>query len=75
MVDSVVRKSQEDLKQVVTYPLSNQDDYHRFSATHIAYVALILNTEVPKSFKEAMKDKRFQNAMGFEVEALEENKT
>ncbi|KAL1204159.1 hypothetical protein V5N11_026656 [Cardamine amara subsp. amara] len=59
----------------VLYPLAVQDDTHRFSETHIAYVAAIVSTVEPRSFKKAMEDERWRNAVGSEFGALEENKT
>lgn len=44
IVHSVDSKPQADLNETVVYPISNQDDVHRFSETHRAYVAAIITT-------------------------------
>lgn len=54
VVNSVQLKSAEPK---VVYPVLNNDDVHRFSERHIAYVTTIITTTEPKSFREAMKDK------------------
>lgn len=59
----------------VIYPVSNTDDVHRFSERHIAYVTAIIMTTEPKSFREAMKDKRWRDSVGKEIVALEDNET
>lgn len=59
----------------VLYPIQAQDDVHRFSKTHVAYVAAIIPNLEPKSFKKAMEDERWRTAVGSEYGALEYNNT
>ena len=46
-----------------------------FSTGHQAVLAAILAGVEPKSFKEAMQDKIWRDAMGDEIDAFEQNKT
>lgn len=46
-----------------------------FSPGHKAFLAAVLAGNEPRGYKEAMKDKVWNNAMHFEVDALEENST
>ena len=47
----------------------------RFSPAHTAFLAAVTKGVEPKSFAEAMQDKRWRNAASFEISALEENGT
>ena len=64
-------KSNQDL----LYPISNYVSYGRFSATHTAYQVSTGKITPPKTYKQAVLDERFRNAMGTEVVALEANRT
>lgn len=46
-----------------------------FSTGHQAFLAAILSGVEPKSFKEAMQDKIWRDALGDEIDAFEQNKT
>lgn len=57
------------------HPLSNYHIYDRFSPSHRSYlVALSIATE-PRSYREAMQDKLWKEAMRLEISALELNDT
>ncbi|CAA7032085.1 unnamed protein product [Microthlaspi erraticum] len=58
-----------------TYPIGNYVNCNRFSETHTAYLVAITENIEPRSFKTAMGLKQWQQAMGKEVIALEENET
>lgn len=57
------------------HPLSDYHIYDRFSQNHRSYlVALSIATE-PRSYREAMQDKAWREAMRLEIDALELNET
>ena len=47
----------------------------RFSAAHTAFLASVTGGVEPRSFAEAMKDKRWRDAVSFEITALEDSGT
>ncbi|KAJ0540475.1 putative RNA-directed DNA polymerase [Helianthus annuus] len=55
------------------HPLSNFVSYEKFSSSHKAFLAAIDSHDEPKTFKQAMQDKRWKEAMEKEIRALEEN--
>ena len=55
------------------YPIANYVDCERFSPQHQAYLAAITSGVEPKSFKQAVKDERWNNAMSSEIDAQERN--
>lgn len=57
------------------YPLAHYITCDRFSARHRAFLAHIDTGREPTTFSEAVKDKRWRDAMGAEIEALEKNGT
>lgn len=65
----------ENSKGNSLYPIRNYVGCTRFSATNRAYLAAITTAVEPKTFKQAMQTKVWKNAMGSEVDALEENGT
>lgn len=60
---------------MVQYPISNYVNCDRFSPSHRAFLAAITAESEPTSFREAMKDKRWRNAVSNEVGALEGSRT
>ena len=57
------------------YPISSYVSNHVFSKSHRAHLAAITNNEVPRSFKEAVKHKIWNDAMGKEVDAFDATST
>lgn len=57
------------------YPISNYVSCDKFSASQRAFLAAITDAYEPTSYAEAVKDKRWRNAMTGEVTALEDNDT
>lgn len=57
------------------YPISSYVSDHVFSETHRVFMAAVINDDVPKSFKEAVKHKIWNDAMHTEVDAFEANDT
>lgn len=57
------------------YPIHNYMSTSAFTAQHQAFLAKIITEEVPKTYKEAVQDPRFNGAMKTEVTALEDNHT
>ena len=57
------------------YPISNYVSYGRFSARHTAFQVSTGKITPPKSYKKAVEDERFRNAMGTEITALEGSRT
>lgn len=57
------------------YPLTEYITDENFSSGHKAFLAAVCAVTEPKSFKEAMKDKRWTRAVYKEVDALEEADT
>lgn len=57
------------------YPISSYISDHVFSESHKVFMAAIINDDVPKSFKEAVKHKIWNDAMHTEVDAFEANDT
>nr|AWW15216.1 putative polyprotein [Leavenworthia alabamica] len=80
VIPKLTRHSQSEELNLATakeilYPIASTDDMHRFSETHIAYVAAIVSNLEPKSFRQAMEDDKWRDAVGFEYTALEDNQT
>lgn len=57
------------------YPISKYVSYGRFSARHTAFQVSTDKITPPKSYKKAVLDERFRNAMGSEIVALEGSRT
>ena len=57
------------------YPLTNYISDDMFSSTHRAFLAAVIEGVEPTSYKQAMQDPRWTNAMGSEIGAMEENHT
>lgn len=53
------------------YPISSYVSNHVFSDSHKAFMAAIMADDVPKSFKEAVKQKVWNDAMFKKVDAFE----
>ncbi|KAK1414482.1 hypothetical protein QVD17_30227 [Tagetes erecta] len=64
-----------DQTSSTVHPLSNYVSYNNFSESHKVFLAAITSVNEPKSFKEAMQDKNWRDAMQREIKALEENGT
>lgn len=63
-------KSQQDKS---SYPMANYVDCKKFSPQHQAYLAAINSGVEPKSFREAMEDDKWKEAMSGEIDAQERN--
>ena len=59
----------------VLYPISNYVSCDKFSGAHSAFLAAVTEGYIPKSYAEAVKDKRWRNAISGEVDALETKDT
>lgn len=57
------------------YPIDDYISVSAFSAKHQAFLASITTEEVPRTYKEAVLDERFNGAMKTEITALEDNHT
>lgn len=57
------------------HPLSNYHTYDRFSHSHRSYLVAPSVATEPRSYKEAMQDKAWKDAMRAEIDALELNQT
>ena len=57
------------------HPLTDFVSYDRFSPSQQAFLASVMAEVEPKMFKEAVRDPRWNNSMGVEVDALEESNT
>ncbi|XP_010412990.1 PREDICTED: uncharacterized protein LOC104699374 [Camelina sativa] len=73
--DFVVNSAECEVSDKVRYPISNQDTKKRFSGSHVAYMAAIATAREPRSYKEAVVDKRWNQSMTTEIDAQEANKT
>lgn len=62
---------QQTVSGITPYPISSYVSDHLFSDSHRAYMAAIIQNEVPRSYKEAAKSKIWNDAMGKEVHAFE----
>ena len=69
------RKSSSSAQGNSLYSLTNFISDDKFSAGHRAYLAAITSNVEPKSFKDAVRVKVWNDAMFKEVDALEINKT
>ena len=58
-----------------SYPLSNFLSYSKFNSPHTSFLAAITQNDEPTSYKQAVTDIRWQEAMKKELEALEQNHT
>ncbi|KAJ0437650.1 putative RNA-directed DNA polymerase [Helianthus annuus] len=57
------------------HPSTNYISYDNFSHAHKWFLAAITSTNEPKSFKQAMQNPKWIEAMKKEIQALEENNT
>ncbi|XP_074293736.1 uncharacterized protein LOC141620880 [Silene latifolia] len=57
------------------YSIANYVNYAKFSDAHQRYLAAITTDVEPTSFKEAIRDPRWKQAMEAEIDALEANHT
>ena len=57
------------------YGIQNYISYENISDKYSAYIAAASNHTEPKSYKEAVKDSRWIEAMKSEIEALQSNHT
>ncbi|KAJ0951185.1 putative RNA-directed DNA polymerase [Helianthus annuus] len=57
------------------HPSTNYISYDNFSHAHKRFLAAITSTDEPKSFKQAMQNPKWIEAMKKEIQALEENNT
>ncbi|RVW73137.1 Retrovirus-related Pol polyprotein from transposon RE2 [Vitis vinifera] len=57
------------------YPIAHYINCDNFSVHYRKFLAAIISSNDPKSFKEAMKDVSWQKSMHEEIRALEENGT
>ncbi|CAL9221360.1 unnamed protein product [Arabidopsis halleri] len=63
VVNSAACVKNDSSSAKVQYPISKQDSKIRFSASHTAYMTTIATAKEPKSYKAAIKDERWRNAM------------
>ena len=56
-------------------PIANFVSYEKFSKSHKAFLAAITENDEPKSFRQAVQDQHWRDAMQSEIKALEENGT
>jgi len=57
------------------YPLYHFISYNRYSPSHLCYIANVSRDEEPPSYKLAMTDPKWQEAMNSELQALIDNQT
>lgn len=57
------------------YPIANYINGNHFSASHCAYMVAISEVYEPKTYAQAMTDKRWRDAMGVEIDAQELNRS
>ena len=57
------------------YPITHYVNYDKFSLRHCAFLATVTAGVEPSSFTEAVKDKKWRDAMKKEIQALEDNET
>ena len=57
------------------YPIVNYVTYKKISIGHRAFLAAINIEKEPRTYKEAITDNRWREAMAKEIEALEANQT
>ncbi|XP_010456691.1 PREDICTED: uncharacterized protein LOC104738171 [Camelina sativa] len=67
--------SSSTVSGTVLYPITTFLSNVGFSANHIAFMAKILDSHEPKHFKDAVKIKKWCEAMRKEIDALEANNT
>ncbi|GJZ33720.1 putative RNA-directed DNA polymerase [Tanacetum coccineum] len=56
-------------------PIANFVSYEKFSKSHKAFLIAITKNDEPKSFKLAVQDHHWKDAMQKEIKALEDNRT
>ncbi|PKI63865.1 hypothetical protein CRG98_015748 [Punica granatum] len=59
----------------MSYPIERFVDYSNISNTHRAFLAAIDSDREPTSYREAVRDRKWRDAMAEEIRALELNKT
>lgn len=59
----------------LVHPLSNYISYQKNSTSCKAFLAVIVTHDVPRSFKHAIHDPKWHDAMKKEIKALEDNDT
>ena len=57
------------------YPLAHYVNCDKFSSNYRKFLAALISTQEPRSFKEAMKDAGWRASMQSEIQALEDNGT
>ena len=65
----------QDASSGTPYPISNFVSYDNFSASYRAFLAAITSQDEPKSFRQAVSQPQWLDAMTKEIRALEDNKT
>ncbi|GKF59342.1 putative RNA-directed DNA polymerase, partial [Tanacetum coccineum] len=69
------KQYQPDLKAKAKYPIRNYVSHHRLASTHAPVVEKLSTVSIPSNVHEAMKNKKWKNAMNEEMEALQKNQT
>ncbi|XP_076937403.1 uncharacterized protein LOC143605020 [Bidens hawaiensis] len=64
-----------DQDSSTVHPLANYLSYDNFSNSHKAFLAAISTNDEPKTFRQAMQDDSWREAMKREIQALEQNET
>ncbi|XP_076952355.1 uncharacterized protein LOC143626062 [Bidens hawaiensis] len=62
-------------KPSTVYPISNFISYDKFSDSHKAFLTTITLNDEPKTFKQAVQNENWREAMKKEIQALETNGT
>lgn len=75
VTNTVTSRALQNTNASSIYPIHNYIDCNRFSVRHRAFLASITETIEPKTYSQAVRDKRWRNAMGSEIDALEINRT
>ena len=57
------------------YPIAHYINCTKFSPNYLKFVAAVVSTTEPKSFKEAMRSDGWKASMQAEIQALEDNGT
>ncbi|KAD6455029.1 hypothetical protein E3N88_09735 [Mikania micrantha] len=68
-------QSTSNQRSSTVHPLAHYISYDKFTNTHKAFLAAITSNSEPKSFKQAVQDPRWKEAMQNEINALQANDT